>query len=417
MSRLSRRAFLAAPSMGLSASPAIKRELFLASPKKGTAAMAYAFYTELRGGRMMSIEQRISRSDTIDVAYIRHSEDYGATWSAPLEQRTAERRPTGMLRRHPRCGFACSNGRYIEFWNEGILPSDNPLEGLREWNIYFRVSHNGGRSFGPAEQIIHAGNGFGPRHPLPGIWTGKNCVMLGDVACVPISASDGGILLPVQTTPLAPDGTLYNPAGGYTYTDVAVLHGQWKGDRIEWTMSDAIRGDPARSTRGMDEATIGHLNGGRLLLVMRGSNDRRPELPGYRWMSISSDGGRRWTSPRPWTYGDGSAFFSPSSCSQLVRHSSGRLFWVGNITPENPRGNRPRYPLVTGEVDRATGLLLRASVRVVDTRQSGEDANLTLSNFFVREDRPTGGIAVHVTRLFARDRDWAGDAYLYRVPV
>lgn len=29
---------------------------------------------------------------------------------------------------------------------EGILPSDDPLEGLRNWNIYYRRSRDGGLS-------------------------------------------------------------------------------------------------------------------------------------------------------------------------------------------------------------------------------------------------------------------------------
>jgi hypothetical protein len=123
----------------------------------------------------------------------------------------------------------------------------------------------------------------------------------------------------------------------------------------------------------MDEPTIEFLDKGRLLMVLRGSNDRHPELPGYRWFSVSHDGGNRWTVPQPWTYHDGGKFFSPSACSQLLRHSSGRLFWLGNITSENPRGNRPRYPFVIGEVDRVTGLLRRESVRPIDTLQPGED--------------------------------------------
>ena len=72
-------------------------------------------------------------------------------------------------------------------------------------------------------------------------------------------------------------------------------------------------------------------------MVLRGSNDRRPELPSWRWIAFSSDGGRRWTPPEPWTYDQGEAFFSPSACSQLLRHSSGRLFWLGNINGESPR--------------------------------------------------------------------------------
>ena len=38
------------------------------------------------------------------------------------------------------------------------------------------------------------------------------------------------------------------------------------------------------------------------------------------------------------TYADGGDFYSPSACSQLVLHSSGRLFWIGNIAPQNPNG-------------------------------------------------------------------------------
>jgi hypothetical protein len=412
---LSRRGFLAAiPAFG---APAVRREVFLASPKKGTAIMAYAFYTRKRGGDMISIEDRWTRSDTVDVAFLRRSHDYGRTWTDPQEVTTGIRQAEGMLRRHPRCGFVDRSGRYVEFWNEGVLPSDNPLEGLRQWNILYRVSSDGGHTFGATGQVIQKGAEFNAKHPLPGIWTGKNCVMLGDMPCVPVNAPDGHLMLPVALTPLGPDGKLYNPTGGYTYTDVAVIHGTWIGERLEWEMTDVVKGDPARATRGTDEATIEFLRDGRVLMVIRGSNDRKPELPAYRWFALSSDGGRRWTTPQPWTYDDGQPFFSPSSCSQLLRHSSGRLFWLGNIVPENPRGNRPRYPFVIGEVDLGTGLLKRSTVQVVDTRQPGDDAILTLSSFFAREDRRTREIAIHMSRLFSGSGDWAGDAYLYHVKV
>jgi len=412
---MNRRNFLAAVAQ--IATPGIRREVFLASPAKGVAVMAYAFYTRPKGGEMISIEQRWTRSDTIDIAYIRQSGDHGRTWTAPVERRTGERRPGGMLRRHPRGGFVDPRTRrYIELWTEGLLPSDDPLEGLRQWNTYYRVSSDG-RRFGPVHQVIHKGAEYNAGHPMPGVWTGKNAAMIGDMSCIPVAAPDGRILLPVEITPLGPDGKLYNPGGGYTYTDAAVLHGTWRGDQLEWEMSDVVKGDPARSTRGMVEPTIEFLADGRLLMVLRGANDRKPELPSHRWVSFSSDGGRRWTTPQWWTYDDGQTFFSPSSCSQLLRHSSGRLFWLGNLTPENPRGNRPRFPFVIGEVDRRTGLLLRSSVRTVDTLQPGEDPILSLSNFYAREDRRTREIALHMTRLFAHPGGWIGDAYLYRIRV
>jgi hypothetical protein len=401
-----RREFLALyPAL---AAGATGPEVFLRSPGKGTAVMAFAYYTESRGGAMMSIEQRWSRSDTIDVAYYRHSKDYGRTWSAPVEHATGERTAHGMLRRHPRgVWIDPPTGRAIEFWLEGVLPTDDPLEGMRQWRIFYKLD-------GTTRQLVHKGAQFNEDAPLPGVRIGRNSAMLGDQTSQPLSYK-GRILLPVQISPVTPDGKLHNPGGGYTYHDSAVLHGRWRGGKLEWEMSDLVKSDPARSTRGAVEPTLGELDGGRLIMVLRGSNDRKPELPSYRWVSHSTDGGYRWSVPKPWTYDDGKPFFSPSSCSQLIKHSSGRLFWIGNITNDNPKGNRPRYPICIGEVDLKTGLLKRASVRVIDDLRAGENPLLTLSNFYAREDRQTHEIALHMTRLFALPDGWEGDAMLYRI--
>ncbi len=389
----------------------IRREIFRASPGKGTAVHASAYYTKAHGGDMLSVEQHMSRSDTMDIAYYRYSTDYGKTWTAPEERPTGERKPDGMLRR-VMCGVWVDQlkGKSLEFWNEAILPSDDPLEGMRQWNIYYRLD-------GRVHQIIHKGAEFDARHPLPGVYTGKNAVMFGDVASAPVGLADGSILIPVAISPIKADGSPYNPTGGYTYTDAGVVIGRWKGNAIEWEIGDRIQGDPQRCTRGMDEPTVAALNDGRLMIVMRGSNDKNHDLPAYKWISYSSDGGRRWTKPMPWTYTTGEAFFSPSACSQLVPHSSGRLFWLGNITPQNARGNSPRYPFVIGEVDRTTGKLIRDRVRIVDDKAAGEDPILMLSNFFAREDRQTKEIALHMSRLFAFKDGWVGDAFLYRIPV
>jgi hypothetical protein len=241
--------------------------------------------------------------------------------------------------------------------------------------------------------------------------------MLGDVASVPITCKDGTVLLPAIVTPLGPDGKLYNPTGGYTYTDAIVLHGRWSGKRLVWRAGERITGDPARVTRGMDEPTIETLADGRLILVLRGSNDRNPKLPAYRWVSYSNDGGGHWTQPEPWAYDNGEPFFSPSACSQLVRHSNGKLFWVGHITPHNPRGNRPRYPLYLAEVEQRKGLLIRESLVKIDDRQPGEDEGLMLYSVYAREDRQTREIAVHASRLFLPKDNFSGDAMLYRVAV
>jgi hypothetical protein len=415
---VTRRTFLAGGAARAAAAEGVTREVFIPSPGKGTAVMAYAFYTAASGGGMLSVETRWSRSDTIDISYLRRSRDNGRTWSEPEESPTREQRPNGTLRRHPRAGFAdARTGRYIAFWTEGILPTDDPLEGMRQWNIYYRVSSDGARTFGPVEQVLHRGREFNATHPLPGIWTGKNCVMLGDQTSAPIAQRDGTIVLPVQVTALDPEGRPYNPAGGYTWTEACALLGRWRGERLEWEMSNRLALTPRESTRGIMEPTVAELAPRRLLMILRGSNDKNPALPSRKWMSMSNDGGRRWSASAPWTYDDGDPFYSPSSCSQLVAHSSGRLFWLGNITPSNPRGNRPRYPFVIAEVDRRSGLLIRKSVRTIDDRQPGEHEILALSNFYAREDRETRQICLHMTRLFAFPSGWEGDALLYRIRV
>src|SRR6266581_4448491 len=179
---MTRRTLLATPAAYLQARRRVTREVFLRSPAKGTAVMAEAYYTAASGGAMVSIEHRYSRSDTVDVAYYRYSKDYGRTCGPPIERNTGERRPEGMLR----------------------------------------------------------------RHPLPGVYTGKNMVMLGDVASVPIAWKDGSILLPAIVTTLDSDGKIYNPTGGYTYTDAIVLHGRWRGKRLTWRSSEVVQGDPGK---------------------------------------------------------------------------------------------------------------------------------------------------------------------------
>ncbi|MDZ4799623.1 MAG: sialidase family protein, partial [Bryobacteraceae bacterium] len=78
-------------------------------------------------------------------------------------------------------------------------------------------------------------------------------------------------------------------------------------------------GDPAKSTRGWDEPTLAVLRDGRILAILRGSNDKRPQLPAHKWACWSSDGGRSWTTPQPWTFDD------------LLPHPNGRnSFMLGN---------------------------------------------------------------------------------------
>jgi hypothetical protein len=158
---------------------------------------------------------------------------------------------------------------------------------------------------------------------------------------------------------------------------------------------------------------------GRILMIVRGSNETMLEKPGAKWYSISADEGATWTAPQPWTDTDGALCYSPSSCSQLLQHSNGNYYWLGNLTPENPQGSYPRYPLVVAQVDPHSLKLIRESVFIIDTSQPGEELPVMLSSFVAHEDRETGDILVYLSRVFpdAPSNFWTSTAYLYRIEL
>lgn len=402
----------------------IRREIFVPSPQPGSSVLATSFYTRKTGVDLFSAHEIFKRSDTVEVAYFRYSSDNGRTWQEGEEFPTYGIRPGAKLRRMLRGATVDPvSGRFLRFYIEALLPTDDPLEGFWRWVVRYCVSEDGGFTWYLDEQIICAGKEYNAAHPAPGVKVGHNCIMIGDHASKQIFLADGTLLVPVIVSPVGPDGHYYNPGGGYTYSDAAVLRGRWGADgrHMEWELSQLVKVDPALSTRGMDEPTVAVLADGRLLMVIRGSNDKKPQLPGRRWVAYSGDQGRTWTKPEPWTYTSGESFFSPAASSQLITHSSGRLFWLGNIRPENPTGNRPRYPFIIGEVDRRSGLLDQGSIRVVDDRGPNESTALQLSSPSSREDRETGEIVLNLTRWseFSKDatHDWTAHAYLYRIPV
>jgi hypothetical protein len=202
---------------------------------------------------------------------------------------------------------------------------------------------------------------------------------------------------------LGTDGKLSLPGGGFTHQYTRILLGTWSdGHKIRWELSDKIVGDPDRTSRGLFEPTLAELPDGRIVCVMRGSNGgtRDPDCkwPAYKWYSVSSDGGRTWSTADPFKYSDGSELFSPSAMSQLLRHSNGRLYWLGNLSEKNCCANNPRYPLVIAEVDQKNLGLIKTTVLVLDTLHDDDKEGLNLSHWLAYEDRETAEIRVPMRR-------------------
>jgi hypothetical protein len=338
------------------------------------------------------------------------SEDNGLTWSNYTHNPdfTASL-PYGYRRDRITSVFDINTGTIVTILNSldtpGLDPSINePPVAQHTYYLRYTVSDNAGASWLYDEPIIEQGN-YSAENPFEGVTIGKNSIYLGDVGSKPIVTKEGRILVPAQTTLAAPDGTLLNPGGGHTYTDVLVLIGTWTGDKkLSWTTSQRVQADPRTSTRGMIEPTLAELEDGRILMVMRGSNGGKldPEytIPSYKWYSVSSDGGDSWTKPEPWCFEEGDRFFSPSSMSSLFKHSTGRVFWAGNISNAPIQGNLPRWPLVIAEVNTGNLRIIRSSLVTVDTRYESDldKGRLDLSHFSMIEDRQTKEIILTYPR-------------------
>ncbi len=331
----------------------------------------------------------------------RFSEDNGNTWKEyKYKPDFNSGLPYGYRREKVTSVRDHFTGRIVTIINSldtpGLDPGVNEPP-LAQFTYYLRytVSTDKAKTWLFEEPVIQEGD-YTVQNPFEGIYIGKNSIYLGDLGCIPVVTKSGKILVPAQTTLAGRDGELLNPGGGFTYTDVIVLIGTWsKDNRILWNVSQRVQADPERSTRGMIEPTLLEMEDDRILMVMRGSNggklDPQDQLPSYKWYSVSEDGGATWSKPEPWCFEDGSLFFSPSSMSALFRHSSGRCFWVGNMSDTNCRNNLPRWPLVMAEVNTRNLKLIRSSLITVDT-QHQEDLSkgrLDISHVALIEDRET----------------------------
>ena len=397
----------------------IDRTLFTDQPDTVTGVLSMSAYCS-NDGKLMKYSTFTGRSDAFKDSVISFSDDGGLTFHNERSDKTRWETDRGMMTRYFKLtALDKRTGRFYMFYNQGLLPGDRPEDGLQSWQMYYNMSEDGGNTFLFEEPVIMKGD-YDNRHPIEGVFIGKNNFMVGDWPCEPILTEDGRILMAVQCTMFDDQGKIFNPGGGYTYQYSVMLHGRFLEDgRIEWfDISNKAEGNPTISTRGAIEPSIIMMPDDRILMVMRGSNggpkDPDCELPGYRWYSISEDGGKTFSKPEPWEYTDRTGFYSPSSCSKLLRHSNGRYYWIGNICEENSRANMPRNPLCICEIDKDSLLLKKETKFDFIKREKHQYEDVTFSNFYAVEERDSGDILVYCTALWQDEANIYKDARSYK---
>jgi hypothetical protein len=240
--------------------------------------------------------------------------------------------------------------------------------------------------------------------------------------CAPIQDAGKRILVPVYWPRELKDEK--PPASRIVYDAGLLIGDKNEENEIAWRTSDAVPFDVERTTRGLCEGTIAQLSDGKLAMILRGSNAGRSDLPGYKWITFSHDGGETWCNAAPLSCDDGTLPESSATGSKLFRSTTdGNLYWIGNLclNSERASGNWPRSPLAIAQIQEEPFCIRRHTITIIGGIEPDEPAQVQHSNFKSYQDRITGEVVVYLTRYGERgtdNRDWLqADLYEYRVSL
>jgi len=384
----------------------VKKERYLSHPAPGQAAWMQACYVG-PGPEREEVHSVWKESDRPEAPRRRVSLDNGRTWSG------FESLPTVVTFRQGSRVFSGGGaklydpvaGALVEMWLYQTM-----IEKIYYNQTFYRLSWDLGKTWGDLQQFRYEeGDRFDPDRPLNMGFLRPNQGYFGNNILL---HSNGTLVhcLAHANVPGDPEGPPHPERRGSL-----CFVGRWDAGAQDyaWTAGQRVWLPWEVSSRGLSEPEVAELSDGRVLVVWRGSNTET--TPGRKWFSVSEDGGLTLSPVQEWKYEDGTGFYSPASYHRMIRSSvTGKLYWMGNITAEPPRGNSPRYPLVIAEVEEDIPALKKGTVTVVDDRGPEDGPNVQMSNFSLLEDRETRDLEVYLTRIGEDPDDfWGADVYRY----
>ena len=393
-------------------------ELIVEAPR-GLHYSGNEAYLAATGVDMVRYVAATHRSDTCDYVLEMFSHDNGKTWTEPTEIARSWEKDGNLFTRLTTHTFVdVERGVTIQVGNDTRQDNMVVISHLKYTRPVYRFSFDAGKTWTETKFLIQHGDQYDWNHWAEGITYGQR------MACCTgtmIKLPSGKWIMPYQTAPLDETGKdFYNPHGAYGFFNTGVFIGVWNeaGDDLIWEKEKELTTDPDLSSRGLTEPGIVQLKDGRLVMTMRGSNSKIEHQKGVKWVSVSEDEGKTWASPWELTFDDGSTMYSPASMNKLIRHSNGKIYWSGNIVPENPVGNIPRYPFQVAELDEDTLAIKKDTVQIVADKEPGDCKDIQFSNYGMYEDRVTHELVFTMCAFPEIDyEDWTGHLYRYRVKV
>jgi hypothetical protein len=384
----------------------VRKEQYEKHPRPQCAPCLRECYIGPRAERWQ-IHAFESVSDVWHEVKERFSNDNGRTWSQyrtiPNANRTLK--GTAVQEGGGARFYDAQAGILLEAWVRVIRSGS-----FYNSHTYYHISRDCGLTWSSLKQLRYEeGQDFDADNPLKPGYLKKNQGTPTDI----IRHSNGTVLICAGhvNAPDDPDNDKRpEKAGAMCYI------GRWNNSNndYDWIAGNRISGSPKITSRGMAEPVIAELKDGRVLMLLRGSDT--PQTPGRRWYAVSSDGGMTFGDIRELKYDDGSSFYTPSTMCGLIRHSvTGRLYYIGNISPMPPRGNWPRYPLIIAQVEERSPALRRNTVTVIDDRRPGQSDQIQFSNFSLLENRETHELELLITLYGEHPGEhWAtADCYKY----
>jgi hypothetical protein len=385
----------------------LSKEVFLRHENRRPHVSGFVVYVSAAQPILMHCSGREDYSDGYDDFALRLSADNGRTWSKPEVRWKSSAVPAGRIRyAEPAAYFDAQRGKLVVLIDKVLYPKDQ-LDVGAEYALELNVYDAATGTWTERRELSFPGQ----RSPAMSF-------------SFPIRTAEGVLIFPGMRQMRDASGKAAHYKGCWAPVDeVVAVIGRWTPEgSLTFRLGNPLQIDPQISSRGLDENALFPLSDGRVAAICRGDNSMFPERPGYKWLSLSRDGGLNWSPPEPLPATGGAPIESGANGSALFRSQrNGRLYWLGNLALDGrrPNGNQPRWPLCLVEVQENPFALKRETVFRVDTRAGGDSDQVQLSNFRFYQDRDTGDLVIFLTRYGERSaQEWMlADYYRYRVAM